>query len=127
MGLADRLRASFRQTEMLDLAFRDQVFDGSGDVLDRHVGIDAVLVEKIDHVCSKPLQRCLDGLADVGGPAVHVLAAIRAREFEAELGGDHDLVADRLQRFPDDVLVGERAIDLRPCRRRSRRGRAPPE
>jgi hypothetical protein len=39
---------------------------------------------------------------------------IRAGEFEAELGGDNNLVPDRLQRFPDDVLVGERAVDL--CR-----------
>ena len=31
---------------------------------------------------------------------------------EAELGGDDDLVAERPQRFADDLLVGEGAIDL---------------
>ena len=35
-----------------------------------------------------------------------------ARQLEAELGGDHHLVADRLQRLADQLLVGERAIDL---------------
>ena len=33
-------------------------------------------------------------------------------DVEAELGGDHDLVAHRLQRLADDLLVGERAVDL---------------
>ena len=33
---------------MPDLARRDQVLDRAGDLLDRHVGIDPVLVEEID-------------------------------------------------------------------------------
>jgi hypothetical protein len=33
-----------------DLAFRDQLTDGAGDVLDGNVGIDAVLVEQVDDV-----------------------------------------------------------------------------
>ena len=35
------------------------------------------------------------------------------RELEAELGRDHDLVADRFERLADELLVGERAVDLR--------------
>ena len=42
---------------------------------------------------------------------------VRARhpavfDVEAELGGDHHLFAHGLQRLADDLLVGERAIDL---------------
>jgi hypothetical protein len=31
---------------------------------------------------------------------------------EAELGGDHHTVADRLERLPDQRLVGERTVGL---------------
>jgi hypothetical protein len=47
--------------EMLDLPFRDQVLEGAGDVLDRHVRIDAVLVEEVDQVDLEPLQRRNEG------------------------------------------------------------------
>ena len=33
-------------------------------------------------------------------------------DVEAELGGDHDLVAHRLERLADQLLVVERAVDL---------------
>ncbi|MNE14870.1 hypothetical protein D3C80_1077650 [compost metagenome] len=73
-----------------------------------------MLVEEIDDIGAQTLQRPLYRLADVVGPAIHVLAAVRARKLEAELRGDHNLVADRLQCLADDILVGERAVDL--CR-----------
>ena len=34
-------------------------------------------------------------------------------EVEAELRRDHDLVADRRERLADELLVRERAVDLR--------------
>ncbi len=40
------------------------------------------------------------------------LRARRRIDVEAELGGDHDLVAERRQRLADEFLVGERAVDL---------------
>ena len=40
-------------------------------------------------------------------------AGLARRELEAELGRDHDLVADRLERLADELLVRERAVDLR--------------
>ena len=51
-------------------------------------------------------------LPDIFRAAVQVLLPVRARQLEAELGGDHHLVADRLQRLADHLLVRERAIDL---------------
>ena len=44
----DRLHARFGKAEVLDLACLDQVLHRAGDVLDRHVRVDAVLVEEID-------------------------------------------------------------------------------
>ena len=57
VGAADRLRARLREAEVLDLALRDQLLDRSRDVLDRHVGVDAVLVEQVDGVDLQPLER----------------------------------------------------------------------
>ena len=34
-------------------------------------------------------------------------------EIEPELGRDHDLVADGLERFADELFVRERPVDLR--------------
>ena len=48
VGAANRLRSGFGQPEVLHLALLDQVFHRTGDVLDRHVRVDAVLIEQID-------------------------------------------------------------------------------
>ena len=53
----------------------DQVLHRAGDVLDRHFGIDAVLVEQIDGVDLEPLERGVGDLLDVLGPAVQARAA----------------------------------------------------
>ena len=70
MRAADRLHAGFRQAEVLDLAFLDQILHRARDILDRHVRVDAVLIEQIDHVGLEPLQRGLGDLLDVLRPAV---------------------------------------------------------
>ena len=67
---ADRLHAGLREAEVLDLALADQVLHGAGDVLDRHVRVDAVLIEEVDAVDLEPLERAVGDLLDVLGPAV---------------------------------------------------------
>ena len=62
VGAADRLDAGLGQAEMLDLAFRDQLLDRAGHVLDRHVRVDPVLVEQVDRLDAEPLQRAVDRL-----------------------------------------------------------------
>ena len=57
----------FRETEVQHLALSDQLLDRAGDVLDRHVRIDAMLVEQIDAVGAETLERCLDDLAICSG------------------------------------------------------------
>jgi len=42
----------------------------AGHVLDRHVGIDPVLVKQVDVVGAQPAQRALERFADVFRPAV---------------------------------------------------------
>ena len=89
MRAAERLHARFRKSEVLHLAFADQAFDRAGDVLDRHLGIDAVLVEEIDPIGLEPLQRRVGDLAYGRWPTVQpcLLAALKS---ETELGCDDD-------------------------------------
>ena len=97
---------------MLDLAGLDQSLDRPRHVLDRHVGVDAVLVEEVDDLDAEALERPFHRLADLFGPAVHS-RHLAVDDVEAELGGDHHPVADRPQRLADDLLVGEGAVDFR--------------
>ncbi len=95
---------------MLHLALLDQLFHRPGDLLHGHVGVDAVLVEKVDPVGPQARQRRVRHGPDAFGPTV--LAEPGTALLKAELGGDHHLVADGLQRLADHLLVDERAIGL---------------
>jgi hypothetical protein len=70
-----------------------------------------VLVEQVDAVGPQPLQGSLDGPDNVVGSAVET-GARGSVVAEAEFGGDHDLVADRFDRLPDQGFVGERPVRL---------------
>ena len=75
-------------------------------------GIDAVLIEQVDASVLSRLQRGLGDLPDVLRPAVQADVRERPAECVAELGRDHDLVAERRQRLADQFLVRERAVGL---------------
>src|SRR3546814_5619336 len=69
VGAADGLRTGLGQPEVPNLALGDEVFHRAGHVLDRHVGIDAVLVEQVDDVGAQALERRLGNGADEIGRA----------------------------------------------------------
>ena len=81
-GLGGCCRRPPRQAEMPDLALLDQVLDCPRHVLHRHVGIDPVLIEKVDMVCPKTPERAFDGSANMLWPAIHSAAPY----VEAKLG-----------------------------------------
>jgi hypothetical protein len=56
MGAADRLHARLGQPEVLHFAVANQIPDGARDVLDRHIRIDAMLVEQIDAIRPEPFE-----------------------------------------------------------------------
>ena len=105
--------ARLGQAEVPHLAGLDQLLDRAGDVLDRHVGVDPVLVEEVD-ACrcraarSEASATCLMCSGRLFRPALLAVGV----EVEAELGGDHDLVADRGERLAHQLLVDERPVDL---------------
>jgi hypothetical protein len=94
---------------VLDLAFANQVSHGASNVLDRDVRVDAMLIEEIDPLRPKPLQRRLGHLADVRWTAIEA-GLLSVLELEAELGRDHHPIANRLERFADQRLIHERPV-----------------
>ena len=97
---------------MAHLALIDEFLHGAGDLLDRDVRVDAVLVEQVDPISPKPLRRLVDAPNDGLPAAVYLPGSDRAFEVEAEFRRDHNLVADGLERLADELLVGERAVEL---------------
>ena len=109
MRATNRLHAGLGQTEVLDLAFANQIADRAGDIFDRHIGIDAVLIEKIDTVGLEPFQLCLNHFADVRGMAVEA-GLLAVLELESEFRGDDDAIANRRERLADEIFVRERPV-----------------
>jgi hypothetical protein len=72
-----------------------------------------VLIVEIDGVDTEALETRIAGGSDVLGSAVQAAARAGVLAYDAELGGDDDLVAERAQRFADQNLVGARAVDVR--------------
>ena len=72
-----------------------------------------MLVEEIDHLDAEPLERRVAHLADVFGPAVQARRLFKVLiDLEAKLGGNHDAVPHRLQRFADHLLIREGTVNL---------------
>ena len=70
VGTPDRLRRGFGQTEITDLAFRDEFGHRADSLLDRTVWVDAVQVIEVDVVGFEVLQRPFERLAGIFGAAV---------------------------------------------------------
>jgi len=111
MGTARRRRTGFGHAEMLDLAGRDQFLYRTRDILDRHVRIDATLIEEIDLLDAQALERRIGDFLDMLGTAVRP-RHLAVDNVETEFGGNHHLVAHRTQGFSDHLLIGEGTIDL---------------
>jgi hypothetical protein len=95
---------------MPDLALPDQLLNGAGDILDRHVRIDAVLVEEIDVIGLETLQRGLGHLPDALRATVEARGRVAA--LKAEFGRDDHLIAERGQGFAHEFLVRKWTVRL---------------
>jgi len=112
VGAADGAGGGFGHAEVLDLAGSDELLDCSGDVLDGHVGVHAVLVVQVNHVFAEAAQRAVGGVRDLLRPADQAGLAALVVEPEPELGSDHDLVPHRGEGRADQLLVDVRPVDL---------------
>ena len=109
---ADRRRRGLGQAEVADLALGDELGQRADGLLDRRARVDAVLVVQVDVVGAEPAQRALDRGRTLAGLLSVTPGAVAAVGDEAELGGDHDLVAAALDGPPDELLAVEGAVDL---------------
>src|SRR6266481_2056490 len=66
----DGLHSWFRKAEVLRLALLNEVLHCAGHILDRHAGVNTVLVEEIDDIGLQSLEGRLSGLLDVVGPTI---------------------------------------------------------
>src|SRR4051812_26894227 len=111
---AHRPDRSLRKAEAAHLSRVDQLAHRSDGLLDRDVRIDAVLVVEVDAVRREPAQGCFAAGPHVLRPAVD---AARGRILriadDAELGRYLHLVAAPGDRAADQLLVLERAVDVR--------------
>ena len=64
------LHPCFGKAEVLHLALLNQFFHRSRNVFDRHVGVNAVLIEQVDDIGLQALERGLGDFLDVFWPAV---------------------------------------------------------
>ena len=109
VGFADRLRPGFGQAEVPDLALCDQVRDRAGDLFYRYVRIDSVLVEQVDRLDAEAPERSVGRLSDQLGAARRPSGRVDL----PELRGHDDLIPNGCKRVAHELLVRERAIDLR--------------
>jgi len=109
VGTPDRPRARLRQAEVPDLAFADQLLDGAGNVFDRHVRINTVLIEQIDVVGPEPFERGLSYLLNVRRPAIEPRKGVNV---ESEFGGNHHLLAEGSNSFANQLFVRERTVNF---------------
>ena len=74
-----------------------------------------MLVKQIDGLDPQALERRIRNPLDLLWPAIHPNAGMRPLfpVLPAELGGDHHLTLERLQRFTDQFLIRERPVHFR--------------
>ncbi|MNV19882.1 hypothetical protein D3C71_1107630 [compost metagenome] len=96
---------------MRDFSLRNEGLQRIGHVFDGYCRINAVLIQQVDAFGAQAFQAGLDRCADVCGLTVGAGTACTGHrvDVEAELGGDHHLVAHWRQRFAHQVFVGKGA------------------
>ena len=110
MGTTNGVDTGLGQTEVAHLALLDKISHCASHLFHGDIGIDAVLIEEIDHIGVEPAQGGLGHGADILRPAVQPIGHLAV--LETELGGDHHLVPERGQRLPQQQLVIAWAISL---------------
>ena len=109
----DGRRRGLGQPVVPDLALGDELGERTDGLLDGGARVHAVLVVQVDVVGVEPLQRALDGQADVLGAAVEAARAVAAVQDRAELRRDHHLVPATGERASEQFLVQVRPVHLR--------------
>ena len=101
------------QAEVADLSIFYELRHRSHRVFDGRIGIDAMLVIKVDGFDAEAAEAGFTGFANVFGLAAHSAGAgIAGVANDAEFCGDDVFVAHALDGAPDEFLVFVRAVDI---------------
>src|SRR5215467_9172059 len=97
MGPANCLCARFRETEVLHLAFLNQILHSTRNIFDGNLQVDTMLVEQIDGIDLETLERFFRNLFDAVRSAVQSapLAAVAGVLRPSEFRCDDDFAAKR--------------------------------
>lgn len=87
MRSSDRLYSCFGKPPTQNLALLNQLFYCSGHILDRHIGINTMLIKQIDGFNLESLERAFNCLFDVFRTTVKT-SLFSGFNVEAELGGN---------------------------------------
>ena len=92
---------------------RDEARELADRILDRRGLVDAMLVVEVDRVDAQTPEAGLAARAHVlGAPVDPTLLGLRGVAHDPELGGDDHGLAAIADGAPDELLVGEGAIDV---------------
>ena len=108
MGAADGLGTRLGEPKVMHLSLINKILDGTRYLLNRDVGINAVLVEQVNPVGAQPLQRFLCNLANILRAAIKAITGPSV--FKPELGCNDDLVADGGKRLTKQFLIIARPV-----------------
>src|SRR5580692_11875578 len=105
------VRRRLGEADVTHLSFGNEPAHFTDRVLDRNRLVDSMGEIEVDLFDAETLQRGFAGRAHIVRTAVDASAAIR-QEFLAEFRGYDDLVADRGERFANELLVAKRTIGI---------------
>src|SRR5437879_12142312 len=110
MCFASSVGACVRMPDMQDFPLRNECLDRTRNVLDRHMGVNPVLIEEVDMVSPQTLQASFRSLLDVLRSTIQTEVVT---EVEAKLRGNLYLVAERFECSVDDRLTRLRSVHFR--------------
>src|SRR5437899_10935189 len=113
VGAANGFGRRFGETEVANLARFAELRHRADRIFDRRVGVDAMLIIKIDNVGSEALQTGFASGADVfGTPGYFASGRIFGPPHDSELRRDSDFVAPAANRLADEFLVAMRSVGV---------------
>src|SRR5690348_10069503 len=112
MGLADGLRGSLAEAEEADFTLLLEPHHFADRLLDRHIGVHAVLVIEVDDLDPESLQARHASTAHVGGIAFHAEELTLLAANVTELSGEKHFVATLADGAADQLLVPADAVHV---------------
>src|SRR5579863_2861460 len=120
MRAAKGIRAHLAEAPVQNLALGHKVLDRAGNIFNRNLRVNAVLIHKIDSIGPKPFEHPFDSLLDMVRLAVqpHLETAGLRFDVPAELRGDCDLVPEWCDALTEDSFAFEGPISLSRIKKR---------